>query len=1281
MKRGLGLLLFWGLIVAAVATTALRIVLAQLEHRRAELAAYIGDFLGAKVAIGSIQTRLDGLTPEIRLIDVDLADAATPAQTAFRIREIRLRPGLLAALRTGSITGSLAAVLIEARFTVKRKTDGSFAIAGFKSGEQEPAWLLQGRRLELIDSEIGWLDEQNRRPEVAFTGLDLILRNDAESHRLALSTALPPQYGRRLNLAMTADGNFLRPAAARAIEAYFEVERLNLAQLPPLLPAAAVKKGVGDISARTRWRQGELDRLTGFAKLSELSLARRDRSELRFDRLQGRFDWASKAQDWQLRLSDLTLAASPASSAGAKPLTGAFYLAGAGEAPDLNKMRAGLAVKDGDLRQAAAVLRFFGTGKAEGAWQLKGELQNFTAFIDPDRGIGAVNGAFRGLSFGGFPNAPDVAAVNGRVKGDLRRGSLELELAGGQSSLNYPAWFRDPLAVRRFHGRLYWRQSGKNWALSCPRMELDTPDFTTASRWRLVVGRDLQPLFLDFQSAFDMEDAGKVKSYLPVGLLTKSVGGWLADAFGRGRIRNGKLLAAGKPSDFPFRDGSGVFQAQFDADDVVLSYHPDWPALTGLGGDALFEGERLTVNLRRGGSDNVAIREATVVIPSLSASDHLTVEGELAADIGDALRFMQKTPLKGRVKPVSDALTTAGATAIGLNLAIPLENDESARVDVEVGLQNAALIVNSLNLPVTGLRGTLKIDNKGVSSPLIIGKTLGQPVRIRIKDAPAETLIQAGGSVGLEALRRQFGLPEAPFASGGSDYRLDLRLPAAAAPDPNAATLELYSSLAGITLNLPSPLDKTGPEKKPLAATLTMAGEKAVWPLAVSYQNGLQADLRLNRADRKITSGRIVVGAGSLREPSLREQSTAETGISLDLRAPRLNFAEWLPWASAGQASDRLGELRSLSIRSANALWRDQALGAVDLTLAKRSRQWSGVIKTDFARGRIGLPNAGQQDGTFFLKFDTLDLSGLQHLHAVADETRLFRPNSLPPLNLVSLNTLWRSAPLGKLSLITEPSAQGLKIKRLALQRNGIDWQSDGNWTAVGDQSSTQLRGRIKMPKAGQLLNQLDITHELAETRADIGFNLHWPDPPYRFAWSDLQGRVEAVLKNGRLLSIEPGFGRLLGALAMAQWVNRLKLDFRDVFAEGLTFNSIDGHFAIVDGKARTEDLTVDAVPARITLKGTADLAARTVDHIVKVAPKSADAVPIAGTIMGKVAALVARSLTGEDQEGFLFGSEYRIVGGFSDPRVIPLHENDGLLHKTWNGLTAFPWFEAPPSD
>jgi uncharacterized protein YhdP len=159
-------------------------------------------------------------------------------------------------------------------------------------------------------------------------------------------------------------------------------------------------------------------------------------------------------------------------------------------------------------------------------------------------------------------------------------------------------------------------------------------------------------------------------------------------------------------------------------------------------------------------------------------------------------------------------------------------------------------------------------------------------------------------------------------------------------------------------------------------------------------------------------------------------------------------------------------------------------------------------------------------------------------------------------------------------------------------------------------------------------------------------------------------------------LSIEPGFGRVLGILAVAQWFKRLQLDFSDIYEEGLTFDSIKGHFNMLNGKATTDNLIIDAVPAKITIMGDTDLVKQTVDHVIKVVPKSLDAVPIAGTIMGKVAAMLGKSLTGKDQEGLFFGTQYLVKGSWHDAKISSLHENDGLFQKTWDSITDFPWVE-----
>ena len=161
----------------------------------------------------------------------------------------------------------------------------------------------------------------------------------------------------------------------------------------------------------------------------------------------------------------------------------------------------------------------------------------------------------------------------------------------------------------------------------------------------------------------------------------------------------------------------------------------------------------------------------------------------------------------------------------------------------------------------------------------------------------------------------------------------------------------------------------------------------------------------------------------------------------------------------------------------------------------------------------------------------------------------------------------------------------------------------------------SKLNGTLEFFNAGLLFSNLGITKDIAETSGTAKLKLNWQGSPKQFGLEKLRGQIDLDLQNGRILSIEPGLGRILGVLALEQWIKRLQLDFSDVYSEGLTFDNINGHFELWQGKASTQNLMVDAIPAKILLKGDTDFVHENVDYLVNVTPKSADAVPIAGTI------------------------------------------------------------------
>src|SRR3546814_3741844 len=93
----------------------------------------------------------------------------------------------------------------------------------------------------------------------------------------------------------------------------------------------------------------------------------------------------------------------------------------------------------------------------------------------------------------------------------------------------------------------------------------------------------------------------------------------------------------------------------------------------------------------------------------------------------------------------------------------------------------------------------------------------------------------------------------------------------------------------------------------------------------------------------------------------------------------------------------------------------------------------------------------------------------------------------------------------------------------------------------------------------GTLLGGLGYGGRLAGGEGRARFEAGWPSSPADFSLAALDGTLTLDTRDGRLLEVEPGAGRVFGLLSIAELPRRLSLDFRDFFSKGFAFNEIDG--------------------------------------------------------------------------------------------------------------------------
>jgi len=153
-----------------------------------------------------------------------------------------------------------------------------------------------------------------------------------------------------------------------------------------------------------------------------------------------------------------------------------------------------------------------------------------------------------------------------------------------------------------------------------------------------------------------------------------------------------------------------------------------------------------------------------------------------------------------------------------------------------------------------------------------------------------------------------------------------------------------------------------------------------------------------------------------------------------------------------------------------------------------------------------------------------------------------------------------------------------------------------------------------------------------------------------------LTGELRLDIGRGQFLRTEPGIAKLIGVLNLQSLPRRMNFDFRDVFAEGFAFDEIRGSAALLRGVARTEDLAMNGLQARVNLRGEVDLVRETQSLLVAVQPQvDAGLASLAYAAMVNpavgIGSFIAQWILRKPLSDML-ATEFEVEGDWSDPRV-----------------------------
>ncbi|WP_394000787.1 YhdP family protein [Luteimonas sp. WGS1318] len=1252
----------WYVLATALVLVAIgAVVLAQLalpwvERNPRAVAHWLSERAGRPVAFDTLESEWTRRGPLLRVtgLRIGAADMAVPVERA----EIQIAP--YAGLLPGRSLTELR--LHGLALTLEREDDGRWHVRGLPGAAQpddDPLDALQGLgELQVVDARLA-IDAPSLSLRHELPRVDLRLRVDRHRVRAAARAWIEAD-GAPLDLRLDmerADGDG---------RAYVAMPRNDLQVWSPLLASSgiAIREGHGGVAVWLDLHERRVIAATADVALETLALQRaadvarqaEAAPTVAFDGMQARLHWRHADGDWRLDAPRLRIVQhGREQTLDGLAVAGGAHWAIQAQRVEVAPLLALAALADG----VSPTLRDWLQASAPHA--VVSEL----AFAAQRGGPVRVSARIDDLGFSPVADRPGLHGLSGTLSGDAA-GVVFRPDPAATAVFDWPVGFGVPHPLQLAGDIVGWRDGGE-WHVDTPGLRIEGDGYAADARGGLAFDHDGSRPRLDLAVRVDPAQIPVAKKFWVRHAMPEAARAWLDMALVAGEVQEGRAIVAGDLDDWPFspqdaHDRNGVFAAEARLASATIRFQDDWPAMEALSGRLRFLNDGFTLDGAGGELASVPVRDITAGMTHYGSSP-VAVQAGSATDAARLLTLLKQSPIHADHAETLDALDVAGPARVRVTLAVP--RGAPLRLDGTVSLDGVTMRESRFDLAFDGVRGEARFNQAGFGAERLAVHQDGHAghLALRAGDGHVRDRTQAFEGeldIPLAASTLLARAPDLawlrPHVEGVAPWQVQVTIPDGASAGAPAARLLLRSDLVGTRLRLPAPLDK--PAATPLRTTIEAPIPFDGGDISVGFGNRLAVRAR-TRGER--TGVRVEFGTARV------QAAPPATGLAIAGRTPVVDLVDWIGLMGGG--GDGLA-LQSLDLTTGDLRLPGARFGQTRLTATQAAGATALRLDGSGLAGDVRLPEA---DGAPVVV-------ALQRLHwpALAQATATAAPATppaprtpaddgvdpaaLPPVQLTVDDLRVGALALGQVDARSRPGAGGLVLDHLRIRAPQHRIDATGRWTGRGAAARTAVEVDVESEDFGRLLSGLGFAGSIVGGQGRVDFDTAWPGSPAAFEIAALQGSLQVTVKDGQLVELEPGAGRVLGLLSLTELPRRLTLDFRDFFNRGFAFSRIAGDIRFGGGQARSDGVTIDGPAAEIRIRGSADLQARTHDQSIEVLPKTGNLLPAVGALtagpvgaaVGAVANAVLRRPLAE-----MGARNYHVSGPWQDPKVEVVERRD----------------------
>ncbi len=1142
------------------------------------------------------------------------------------------------------------------------------------------SWLFNAERISILDSDITLID-RIRDHEYKVDNVNIRAFNDGHLHQIRVSSALPGELGQNSMAAFDFTGTADDIGGWNG-QFYVNTAGLNLDYLSGILSEHSQQLGgTTDLQLWGKWSGTRINEVRAIAAGREIELSKglgetTNQTNLSAGNVNVDLEWARTDLGWQLGFNRLSavLDTEDVRLDGLdmhveRGTDGHRHFRVTGPDINLQSLQPVYAYIDSMLPATAPIrLHALRRGDVKN-WLIGGKT------VAGKRVITEFLADTNDLAIDPYGKVPGVSDLSATI--NYQHGAGEIVFANQDINLSMPELYEQLLPVINVDGVVRFLRSeitegpqvssGPLWKVVTEDLRLSSLDLNASVSFSLQEAADGQRP-IDLHATILNANLSHLKNYYPTRVIKPKLLAWLQSAIVAGDVVRGRAEVKGDLANFAPAEGIGHFYVEADVVNSTLKFRPDWPAVKEMDGNLSFSASAMRGRVYQGSIREAKFSDARLFIPNVK-EPMLQLQTNAIGPLADMLDFVQTGPLAARLGPAFGNSTGVGTARVALDLNIPLKKGlpKKLALDGELVLDNAQIRSAGFGVKLDSASGKVKFNERGLLVDDLAVRYQGLPLAVtatqRKVSGKNTNRISIKGPMALASVMDSYGIPLVDQIEGISNWRLDIDVTRRGAGRKPRVELSAKSDLSGTEFTFPLPLKKDADDLSEVSLYRDFdAAEKDWW---LELPGLLKARIRVGD-DKKVESMAIALGQSNNTVLPWR-------GIALHGDAYRLDALGWTKFAinfKAGSKSPNSGEPFPLfaKVSAQQMLIGDQVLDELVYIAYRDGSHQVHRVENVFVSGELLLRRDADSSDPLVMRLDRLDRRLLVAIGAASDKNtengmtnQSYDPRDIPPLDVTVKELKWDNWRFEKVAMRSRPNEQGMQITGLTARQDNMRLSGSGSWDifnvpGLGDSHATNLDLAASFDNFGQTITDVGGGKSFAEGIGEAGLSLSWPGPGYAPDLRSISGQLLFNLRDGRILMVEPGAGRILGLFALQALPRRLTFDFRDITKTGLEYTTLSGNLTIGSGEARTNAIAVTGPVAEILIRGKTNFVDKTYDQKIDVLPRLSGALPLLGVLSGGPAVGVTALLA----DGFLKGigvnvdeigrRQYTLTGDWENP-------------------------------